>query len=482
MPERHRLQSPSGGWFSRQRVLSESLGILVFIGLAGLGWHRIHLGVDLTDEGFYLSTPYRYTLGDLPFRDETMNPYRMFDILLAPVFRLWPGMTVLQARVLGLALDLGSLFAVYLLLKRRAPPILVALACVSGAFGCGNIWTPGYNLLGRDLLLLGVCAWLGSCLQTRPWAGRTLAFVGGVLACLSCIAYGPNVLIASVPLALLAWLALRGRLRSPTAARTLVFAASWGALGLGCLATGLASGLYADWRYACAFQATLPAYSASLPARLRSFWSEGRPLVPPFLAALGGTGCVLALVSRARSQRRWFWLAAACGVSGGSAYACTVYPSRFAPYALGDHVPFCVMMAALAFLAAAVLLPATAPDELRTDAADGIFVRRALLTVVLLFAIIEGLGSANGLRNALYGAGFLLAVAVAILSCRADGAERAGALSLHQRVALQCCLGLACAAYGALSIRSNFGHVCRDASTPQLTARFTHPLLAGIRS
>ena len=107
---------------------------LIFGGALVCGLYRIQFGISLTDEGFYLASPMRYALGDLPFRDEFFNPHRMFDVVLWPLFLLFPDISVYELRALWLIVQLASVIALYGIFRRFAPDVLVALACVASLY------------------------------------------------------------------------------------------------------------------------------------------------------------------------------------------------------------------------------------------------------------------------------------------------------------------------------------------------------------
>ena len=55
----------------KEYLISICLFLLVII----IGYFHLINGVDLTDEGMYISSPFRYSLGDIPFQDDVIfNP------------------------------------------------------------------------------------------------------------------------------------------------------------------------------------------------------------------------------------------------------------------------------------------------------------------------------------------------------------------------------------------------------------------------
>lgn len=133
-------------WIKIQYFIS----FILLIGLISLGiFHASRGGINLTDEGLYFSAPYHYRFGVLPFKDAIHNATRQYDLLMAPIFILFPNITVLQYRIFGVLLHLSSLVAAFFLFSKFAPPLLVAV--LSSIFFMINNFsgtpTPSYNLL-----------------------------------------------------------------------------------------------------------------------------------------------------------------------------------------------------------------------------------------------------------------------------------------------------------------------------------------------
>jgi len=173
-------------------------GLMVLLGLTVYGLLRIRLGLDLTDEGFYLSAPLRYALGDLPFRDEISNPLRMFDILLWPIFSAFPSITLYQARLLGLGLHLAGLTATVFLLRRYAPVYFVALAGGAAAFSYEWLWAPSYNLMGPAFITLGACVWLAAWRIHRGSASLILGILSGLAFSAGFLSFFPFLAVLPV--------------------------------------------------------------------------------------------------------------------------------------------------------------------------------------------------------------------------------------------------------------------------------------------
>ena len=116
------------------RPLIESAPVFAGFGCVLLyGLYRIRLGFSLSDEGLYLTAPMRYALGDVPFRDEFSNPHRMYDLILWPLFRLHPEITIYELRLCWLLIQFACVIAFYRVFKRFAPSDLKAARCTQDA-------------------------------------------------------------------------------------------------------------------------------------------------------------------------------------------------------------------------------------------------------------------------------------------------------------------------------------------------------------
>ena len=115
--------------FLKNKKAQYALSFFFLILLGVYGYIHATKGIDLTDEGMYVSTAMRFSMGDIPFRDEFMSALSQFNVLLAPVFWIFPEISLLQMRFAGIGLHVVSLFVLFLFLSRYAPPLLIALLC-----------------------------------------------------------------------------------------------------------------------------------------------------------------------------------------------------------------------------------------------------------------------------------------------------------------------------------------------------------------
>jgi len=173
--------------------------VFLFFGMVAFGiWHAA-LGIDLTDEGFYLSTSMRYALGDTPFQDEFTNAIRPFDLLISPVFLVFPEISLFQMRMIGLMIQISGLLFIFLVLSRYGPPILAATACGIDFFLNNTILTPSYNLLSQSFSLISVSFYLFACVG--PTLRRRILFsvLGGFFFGLCVISYYSFIVGLALP-------------------------------------------------------------------------------------------------------------------------------------------------------------------------------------------------------------------------------------------------------------------------------------------
>ncbi len=183
------------------RKLQVLASILLFTAVFLFASRHSTKGIDLTDEGMYLSTAMRYAMGDIPFKDEKMNIMRPFDVLLSFVFRCRPDITLLQIRHLGLTLHGISLLLFFLLMSRYTPPLLAAILC-STMFFTNNfmgISTPSYNSMSSDFSLISFTLWSYALIAKLPGIRLITAVGGGCAFGIAVISYPPLITLILIP-------------------------------------------------------------------------------------------------------------------------------------------------------------------------------------------------------------------------------------------------------------------------------------------
>jgi len=209
------------GWMGR--LLSwpwSAVGTVVVVaGTLLLTWARLFLGVDLTDEAFYVALPYRFWQGDIPLRDEH-NLAQMAGVLTLPLVRLFAWINggtesiVLYMRHMHLLFTIGLGTGVFLILRRtlnwRNAALTSALCLVFVPF---NIHGLSYNTLGSGFLTLGLFFGFAGVL-TREESNRAGIhwFAAGLCQAIAVVVY-PTMIAGIVVFAGVACLAPRVRAR-----------------------------------------------------------------------------------------------------------------------------------------------------------------------------------------------------------------------------------------------------------------------------
>lgn len=170
------------------------VGVIFFLLAVMLTYCRLYLGVDFTDESFYVALPYRFVLGDRPFIDDH-SIAQSAGLLLIPFIRfyhfLFPSNAalILFVRHLYFLFYLGiTLLAARVLKEKCSEGISLFCASFLLLFIPYGIPSLSYNTLGAGLFFTGAlwaCARIG---RSGPWMFGT-----GVLQALAIVAYPPLI-------------------------------------------------------------------------------------------------------------------------------------------------------------------------------------------------------------------------------------------------------------------------------------------------
>ncbi len=465
------------------RFLSEGFGACVLIGLLCYGFWTSRFGLDFSDEGFYLSSALRYALGDIPFRDDVSNFARSFDVLLWPIFVLFPHVTLLELRLLNVAVQLAALTSLYLLLKRYAPAYLAALATATSAFVCAaSIKAPGYNSLGNSFSFLAISLWLLACVVNSSRLRWILAVVSGICFALMVLSFFPLVAIGVIPGIVWMVLFFRRRIRSPHGEATSVSLMI--AVGLIMVAVGIVftSGLARHIPGNLQVLRTIPTYGQGFGERLADYWLAFRgwtPWITGFAAI--GIGAVLILPL---GGDREGWVTKLIGPLALTGLMVLVLLAYRAParrfYFQPLHVSYCLLAMAVGF----TLVNAAVLFQMRNKSVnwgkDWLFVYWILIAAFSVSSFIQGIVSSNGYTSSRLGIGPVLAAGIIGLS-RMDFWATGVAPQLR-RSFLVGHLAVLCLVLLAFNLCEYYRYVYRDAKVSDLTAVFQHPLLRGIRS
>ncbi len=457
-----------------------ALGLLVV--WCVLFFLRIHYGIDVTDEGMYLSTIDRLCRGDLPFRDDQENPLRQFDVLIAVLGRPFGGFSIIGLRCVGILLQIAQMAALWLVVRRWRGAWIAALT--AGLIPClplYGIWTPGYNETATAMVVIaGAClACMGSAGGGSRRAVIGWAVAAGVAMALAWLCYLPAVALAVVPVLMMImgfWRGIRGHPWRLGGAVTLGTAAAVVAIDAAWI---VFSGLGPDW--VAAVRDTVSLQQSCVPLGQRVWLCMGI-LSGPFWQALV-TGSMFACI-------RWVfprfpatiaaWLSAAL-LAAALAIDLSYLPAAFlrpgatnffgaSPWMM--RVILAEMEIGVAGAAVFVVPDAGAAWwRGRTDADAGVGVA---LTVFLLFAGICAIASTIVGFNAMH-------IRAAVLVLGAAGS--AGFLARRPaRVP-----PLAVAIAGQLLVAALLGIqawllVDKDARPKECTAAFSHAPLLGLHS
>ncbi len=204
--ERGRSAEPSGAG-PRLTWLRPALALAAVASVIGLTYTRLYLGIDFTDESFYIAVPYRLALGAKPLVDVTEVGQLPPALLLYPFVLLYHRLfgldgLVLFMRHLHFAFCLGVAFALYSALRIyvRDRALAAVLACAAVAFVPFGIHGLSYNTFASGFLTAGAFLLAASVLD----GSRLRRAIGGAALGLAIFTYPPFALAAGcVLLALL---------------------------------------------------------------------------------------------------------------------------------------------------------------------------------------------------------------------------------------------------------------------------------------
>lgn len=198
-------------------LLVTTIGSIALAVLAGWWIVRLHLGVDFSDESWYMATIYRFLLGDKPYVDEIFL-MQGFALIPYPFFRLFQ----FQQSTEGIVLFGRYLYAIFNLIVgislahsaraflSRPARITLILAWVSFLpYGLPNL---SYNTLGLGFVSLAFCAFLERSVYGGAlywWGVYGLAMGAALLAhpsmLLVCVIGNAVVLVFEKQRRMIAW-------------------------------------------------------------------------------------------------------------------------------------------------------------------------------------------------------------------------------------------------------------------------------------
>lgn len=173
-----------------RKILSfKSHNKAVFFGLVGLAiaWviyagFFIRQGLDLTDEGLTCSVAWRYSLGDLPFRDVYI--FHISDLFTALVLKIFPNCGLLCIRICWAGVLLISILTGFLIISRIFKPSLAfwSMLFSFSIFSCYGTNVPNYNNLPIMFATISIALWTIAISQTSNQKGTIYSILSGIAA------------------------------------------------------------------------------------------------------------------------------------------------------------------------------------------------------------------------------------------------------------------------------------------------------------
>ena len=176
----------------------------IFVGIFSLIAWKSQYGINFTDEGFYISSAYRFFRGD---GTDFLATLRHVDLLNVGIFYVVPDIGLYGLRVVGGLFQAFSCTVLYSYLRNRTN-LTVAL---SGALLMAlwniylGIWSPGYNLYASTLLTASVLTLADTQVERASlWASLKIFWCGIALGVVI-VAYGTLLPLVAVVLCCYAW-------------------------------------------------------------------------------------------------------------------------------------------------------------------------------------------------------------------------------------------------------------------------------------
>jgi hypothetical protein len=180
-------------------TIEAAIALGVVLTVFFLTWRRLFVGVDFTDEAFYIALPYRFALGDIPLKDE-QHISQFAGALLVPLTRFFlyfQGSTdgiVVFFRHLHFIFTAFVGLSVFIAVQRTLRwPIALMISAICVAFVPFNIHGLSYNTMACGFLTTG--CFLGMVGHDRGAVPRWAYFASGISHCLAVFVY-PSLFIA----------------------------------------------------------------------------------------------------------------------------------------------------------------------------------------------------------------------------------------------------------------------------------------------
>lgn len=179
--------------FKDAKTFEGTIAVGVALVALFLTWRRLYIGVDFTDEAFYIALQYRFALGDIPIRDE-QNLAQFASLLVMPFTRIFLhffGTTdgiFLFTRHLHLAFTILVGLSVYLSTHQFLRwPIGLTVSTICVVFVPFNIHGLSYNTMGCGFFTMG--CFLGMTPQRQVLGMHWIHMLSGICHGLTVLVY-----------------------------------------------------------------------------------------------------------------------------------------------------------------------------------------------------------------------------------------------------------------------------------------------------
>ena len=168
---------------SQMIIFAISLGI--FLIAAVWGWIRLKYGFNFIDEGYQMTESWRLAAGDDFLKDKFTGALKLFTLINAIIFKIYPNITLLEFRELEYILTILSLclltFALYTVDKKYwFQPFIFSVFAFTGLDPIGNLKNLTYQTYPHLFITLHLGLFIIGLNQKSLLVRRILYFLSGV--------------------------------------------------------------------------------------------------------------------------------------------------------------------------------------------------------------------------------------------------------------------------------------------------------------
>ncbi|MBN1364214.1 MAG: hypothetical protein JW976_05345 [Syntrophaceae bacterium] len=161
------------------------ISLCIFVIAAVFGWLKLRYGFNFTDEGWAMTEAWRIAAGDDFFRDKILGALRMAPLINTPIFKYYPGITLLGFRKLQFFLTIISLlflsFSLYKISKEFwYSPIIFSLFAFTGLDPTGMMSNLSYFTYTHLFITLHLAFLIMGLIQQSILWKRILFIIAGI--------------------------------------------------------------------------------------------------------------------------------------------------------------------------------------------------------------------------------------------------------------------------------------------------------------